>query len=200
MPTGSVPSIKGVALQLAVEAVNRLLDEGRISREELEVRLDPEDLRILDQKVLPGMWYPIDSLGRLVQITAEEAHGRGGVDAVVDVGVEAAEKLFGSELYRTFVSTAEKWGRRAGPTLVRLAPLLCNFTRWSYETGSAGGYRFRVRVDEAGEFPEVLRFIAQGFIQYLAQRVDDHPVRVVSERPAPDRIVYTGSSPAAPAA
>ena len=38
------PAIKGSAFQSVVEDVQRLLQEGRISREELEVRLDPADL------------------------------------------------------------------------------------------------------------------------------------------------------------
>lgn len=198
-PTQPTPSIKGIALQLAVDAVNQLLDQGRLGREELELRLAPEDLQILEQKVLPGMWYPVASMGRLLEITTQRVRARGGVQALVELGVQSAGQLFDSELYRTFVTTAEAWGERAGPTLVRLAPLLFNFTRWSFEEGSGGMRSFRVRVEEAGEFPEILRFLAQGFIRYLAERVTGVPVRVTSSRPDPETIVYTGLRPATPA-
>ena len=41
------PSIKGVVVQLAVDAINQLLDEGKVAREALEARLEAGDLRIL---------------------------------------------------------------------------------------------------------------------------------------------------------
>jgi hypothetical protein len=187
------PSIKGVLLELAVEALQRLIELGRVRREDLEARLSPEDLEILDQKIVPGLWYPIATLGRLLEITHQGRGVDGSPEAAVGVGVDAARRLFSSQIYRDYLTTAETRGpRNAGGALVRLAPLLCNFTRWSYEPGPPESDRFVVEVQNAREFPDVLRFIAQGCIQYLAERVNECPVRLTSERPAPDRILYTG--------
>jgi len=195
----ATPSVKGVVLQLAVDAVRQLLAQGRVRREALEVRLDPEDLEILEQKVLPGMWYPVASVGRLLEVSTQDAQARGGVQALVEVGARSASRLLDSELYGAFLATAKACGERAGPVLVRLAPLLLNFSRWSYHEGACPGRSFRVIVEEAGELPEILRFLAQGFILYLAERTAGGRVRLTSARPAADRIVYTGlrTSPSA---
>jgi hypothetical protein len=47
-------------------------------------------------------------------------------------------------------------------------------------------------VQNAAEFSDLLRFIAQGCIQYLGERVNRRPVLVTSTRPTPDHIVYLG--------
>jgi len=189
----SGPSIKGIVLQLAVEAVHRLCSARLVDRSQLEARLQSQDLALLDQKILPGMWYPIATLSRLLEITTYGNVMEGGLEAVVDVGVRAAKRLFASQIYKDYVSATESWGPRgAGVALVRLAPLLCNFTRWTYHADPDPSDTFRVEVENAAEFSDLLRFIAQGCIQYLGERVNRRPVQVTSSRPTPDRIVYLG--------
>jgi hypothetical protein len=53
----------------------------------------------------------------------------------------------------------------------------------------------RIEVSEAAELPEVSRLAAQGFIEYTASRLTGADMRVTSERPTPDRIVFTLRSP-----
>ena len=48
----------------------------------------------------------------------------------------------------------------------------------------------RVEVSEAREFPEVLRYMGQGVVEFLATQVRGRRVRIVSERPAPDLVVF----------
>jgi len=189
----SGPSIKGIVLQLAVEAVHRLCSAGLVDRSQLEARLHSQDLALLDQKILPGVWYPIATLSRLLEITTYGNVIEGGLEAVVDVGVRAAKRLFTSQIYKDYVAATENWGSRgAGTALVRLAPLLCNFTRWSYHADPDPSDTFRVEVENAAEFSDLLRYIAQGCIQYLGERVNRRPVLVSSSRPTPDCIVYLG--------
>jgi hypothetical protein len=191
--TTTGPSIKGVVLELAIEAVRDLLESGRLRREQLEVRLTADDLALLDQKIVPGMWYPIATLGRLLEISTREQRIEGGMDAVVEVGVRAAKRLFSSQIYKTYASGLDGQSTRAaGLAFTRLAPLLCNFTHWSYDAGPENGDTFSVEVENAAEFPELLRYIAQGVIQYLGERVNQRPVKVSSRRPTPDRILYKG--------
>ena len=45
----AAPSIKGTAFQTVAMDLTSLVRVGRISREALEVRLEPEDLRVLEQ-------------------------------------------------------------------------------------------------------------------------------------------------------
>lgn len=88
-----------------------------------------------------------------------------------------------------YVTTAENWGpREAGAALVRVAPLLCNSTRWTYHADPEPSDTFRIEVQNAAEFSGLRRFIAQGCIQYLGERVNRRPVRVTCTRPTPDQI------------
>jgi hypothetical protein len=191
----SQPCIKGTVLQLAVEAVRRLRGAGLIERRQLEARLRAEDLALLDGEVLPAVWYPIATLSRILEITTYGDVTGGGLEAVVDVGVRAAKRLFASQIYKDYMTKAEGgWGpREAGAALVRVTPLLCNFTRWTYHADPEPSDTFRIEVQNATQFSDLLRFIAQGCIQYLAERVNRRPVRVTSTRPTPDQIVYLGN-------
>lgn len=182
------PSIKGVVVQLAVDSINALLADGRLSRDALEARLEAADLQILDQKVLPGLWYPLASFDRLLEVATADARADGGLDAVAELGRQASAGLLGSEHYGALVDAARGAGKLAGPRLLRLAPLLCSFGRWSFKPD---GKCAVVEVSEATAIPEILRYLAQGLIAYLSECVSGRPVRVSSLRPAPDRIAFT---------
>ena len=60
-------SIKGTALSTLVEDVKRLVDEGHISREELEVRLEASDLALLEAKIEPASGEHIHGGGHFGQ-------------------------------------------------------------------------------------------------------------------------------------
>ena len=87
------PSIKGTAFQSVAEDVRRLAASGRVSREALEARLEADDLRLLDEKVAPGLWYPLSTYRRLTEVLLE-VEGRGDPAYVVRRGARAAERLF----------------------------------------------------------------------------------------------------------
>jgi hypothetical protein len=54
-----VPSVKGVLVRSALEQVQSYLAAGRLSREQLELRLEREDLALFDKdRVVNGLWYP----------------------------------------------------------------------------------------------------------------------------------------------
>ncbi len=48
----------------------------------------------------------------------------------------------------------------------------------------------KIEVAIPAEFPESARLTALGFIEFLAERTAGHPVRVLSERPSPDRMTF----------
>ena len=123
----SRPSIKGVVLQLAVEAVHRLKSAGLIDRGQLEARLHAEDLALLDRKVLPGVWYPIATPSRLLEITTYGNVREGGLEAVVDVGIRAAKRLFAHRPTRT-TSRRQRTGVLATPGPPWSAWLPCSAT------------------------------------------------------------------------
>jgi hypothetical protein len=87
----TVPSIKGTAFQSVVDDVHRLLAAKRLSREELEARLTGEDLEILDAKVNPTAWYPIDTYERTVDLLARKQAPLRTQEYLTERGALAAE-------------------------------------------------------------------------------------------------------------
>lgn len=186
-----VPSIKGVGIQLAADAVRRVVQAGFLSEEELQRRLSPQDLKILESEILPGLWYPIETCGKLIDIAAK-ADGGGDAAYLENVGVRVAKTFFSSAVYNPFISAGEKHGPGSGKILISMTNIALNFSKWTYEARSEKSPEFIIEVSEADAFPEVLRFIALGFIKYLAKRLSAAPIIVTSLRPTPDRIVFEG--------
>ncbi len=185
----AVPSIKGMAMQSAVLDVARLLEARRVTPEELEVRLAPEDLHLLDDKLNPAAWYPIESYRRFVRVLVDkEAHGR-VEEYLMQRGWRAAERIKGSGLYGQLDASRETWGDRVGRIVVSIASVLYNFTRWSIELVKEDR-PYRVIVDDARDFVDECRYTAQGFVAYSSTLVDGRPVDVTSSRPTSDRVVY----------
>ena len=186
------PSIKATAFQPAADDLNRLIETGKISREEVEARLRAEDLRYLDKQLAATTWVPIDGYRRVVEILIElEAGGSTPEVYLHNRGVRAAQRLHKAGLYRQFEASSETWGNRVGKIAVTMAAVLYNFTKWSFELGSERGL-FTITVDEAAEFPDVARYTAQGYIEYTSRIVSGGNERVTSERPSPGRIVFKG--------
>jgi hypothetical protein len=196
----AVPSIKGTAIQGVVEDLQRLVAAGRIRRDRLEARLDAEDLRILDDKLLPGMWYPLSSYRRLTEILIE-IDGGGRPDYVVRRGARAAERLFAAGLYLQLErgeeigaakrERGEGWTEREGNLVASLAGAIFNVSRWRFRVDADDPTIHRIEASGAEELPEVSRLAAQGFIEYTATRLSGAPVRVTSERIGRDQIVFT---------
>jgi hypothetical protein len=182
------PSIKGTAFQSVVDDVQRLLAERRLSREQLEASLTAEDLRSLDAKISPASWYPIASYARLVELLAEKEAGGHTEAYLVGRGVRSAQRLSAAGIYPQLDASAERMGARVGTVVVTLARVIYNFTRWHYEADPSGD--FRIRVEEATAFPDAARFATQGFIQQVATQTAGRPLRVTSERPSPDVVLY----------
>ncbi len=195
-----VPSIKGTAFQSVVEDIQDLVSAGRVTRAWIETRVDAEDLRILDDKVLPGLWYPLASYRRLTELLVE-IEGAGRTDYVVGRGARAAERLFAAGLYLQLErgeeigahkrERGEGWTEREGNLVASLAGAIFNVSRWRFRIEPDAPGIQRIEVSEAEALPEVSRLAAQGFIEYTATRLSRGPVRVASERVGRGRIVFT---------
>jgi hypothetical protein len=195
-----VPSIKGTAFQSVVDDLQGLVAAGRIGRAELETRLRAEDLRILEDKVLPGLWYPLATYRRLTEILLE-VDGGGKPEYVVRRGARAAERLFAAGLYLQLErgeeigarkrERGEGWTEREGNLVASLAGAIFNVSRWRFTVDPDEARVHRIEAAEAEDLPEVSRLAAQGFIEYTASRLSGAPVRVTSERLGRSRIVFT---------
>jgi hypothetical protein len=193
------PSIKGSALSSVVEDVRALCDSGRISADRLEAALEESDIAILESKIQPALWYPIQSYARLTKLLLDVA-GRGDPQYVVDRGARAAQRLWESGLYVQLQHGEEKAAkaRRTGGALserdarmiTTLSGAIFNFTRWSYRAGSPGSADAVIEVNEATEWPDVSVWAARGFLEYVVSRLRRVETRVEAQRVERDRVEF----------
>jgi len=196
----AVPSIKGSAFQSVVSDLTELIKAGKIAREAVEARLEAEDLLLLDDKILPGLWYPLASYRRMSELLWE-VEGKREPAYLMARGARAAERLFEAGLYQQMQrgeelgaakrERGEAWSEFDGNLMTSLAGAIFNVSRWRYRRHPEDENVNRIEVTGARDLPEVSRWAAQGFIEYSASRMTGVTVLVTSERPAPDRIVFT---------
>ena len=188
MPGG----VKGTAVASVVEDLKRLLEGGRIRRDEMEVRLEPADLELIEQKILPSSWYPLGSQGRLTQLLLE-VEGRGSIEYLLERGRRAAERMREGGLYAQLAVDQERWGERVGAMMIPLGPAIYRDTVWSIELSGRGpAMRFEITVEVQEEFPEVCRHQTQGFIEHAASYASGARIRMSSTRVSPTRIQFIG--------
>lgn len=185
------PSIKGTAFASAVEDLHALVESGRLRREQLEARLGPEDLALVEGKVLPGDWYPIDAYGRILELLGDVSGG--GVAYHVGRGRLAAERLLRSGIYRQ-LDRAKRMQSQSDPVtlinvMLTVGRTLYNFGVWeSVDAGVAGLVRFEIR--DVAALPENARHTVQGFVAWAAEHLVGADARVESRRPAVDRVQF----------
>jgi hypothetical protein len=182
-------TIKGVALQSVVEDVKRLRKSGVISEADLMAAIKSDEVKLLEQAVVPGLWYPLGAYGRLLDLLCRKEGGDRS-EYLIERGARAAERMMNQGAYRDFLTAANRWGERAGQAMVHLAKALYGGTRWS-ASYSGEAHTAEIVVDDAGEFPSSARYAAQGFVQVLFSRIEGAEVAVASHSPKPNRIVYS---------
>jgi hypothetical protein len=196
----AAPSIKGSAFQSVVHDLTCLIQAGKIARETAEARLEAEDLLLLDDKILPGLWYALASYRRMSELLWE-VEGKRDPAYLMARGARSAERLFEAGLYQQMQrgeelgaakrERGEAWSEFDGNLMTSLAGSIFNVSRWRYRRHPEDVNVNRIEVTGARDLPEVARWAAQGFIEYVASRMTGVNVLVTSERPAPERIVYT---------
>ena len=182
--------IKGTAIESLVADVNRLVLDGRLRPDELEACLQREDLQILDQKVLAALWYPLGTYERLTQLMLR-VEGRGEVQYVIERGKSAAARLRDSGIYGQLARNRHELGDRIGRIMVTLGPAMYQDTQWDFHYESADKTTaFRIEVRVPPEFPDLARYAAQGFIEYLSNLDRAQSIVVSSERASEELIVF----------
>jgi hypothetical protein len=188
----STPSIKGTAFASAVADLQDFLDRGRITREQVEVRLRKDDLEIIDGKILPGDWYPIESYGRILELLGSVAGG--GPAYHLQRGRRTAERLFGSGIYKQFDRATEKRGQRDSSELVAImltvGRTLYNFGSWEVVQDASARRRTRFELRQMEALPENARITIQGFVEWAAEHIVGGAVRVESRRTQQGRIQF----------
>jgi hypothetical protein len=179
--------LKGISLQIAVDRLNRHVDSGKLTREKMEERLQPEDFEILDRRIAMTLWYPLESYERIVRLI-QEVEGGVGDRFWVRFGEETAKESLSSAALQVLIKGARKFGNRAGIPLVKLGNLFFNFSHWHFEGDDLE--HFTIEITDAGPMPEIVRHAAQGFVQHLVYEFTGKHVKISAERPTLDRVIF----------
>jgi len=177
-----VPSIKGGVFSLAVEDLSKLVEADEISQEELARRLWPEDLEYLDQAVPTTAWYPIGSYARILTLL-RDVEGGGSNDYLRRRGARSAEILLQAGLYqqleylkRTQLEQQNDprdrflaFGRDLR-LLNTLSSSILSFAHWESKPDPEWDDRYVIEVSEAHDFPDVLCWTSDGFVNQMATR------------------------------
>jgi hypothetical protein len=190
------PAIKGTGFGSAVADVESALESGELTSDQLEARLQAEDLQLLKAKVLPGDWYPISTYGRVLDLLCE-AVGRGSLQYHVMRGRRAAERLTSSGIYHQLdkalqikEGTRSDWQEGAARVMLTMTRALFNFMEWRYERDPERAGAFAILVTGAEAFPEAGRHTIQGVIEYATEAIAGGEVHVESSRPHPGELVF----------
>jgi len=181
-------------IQQLVDRIQAFLDAGKLTREQLEVRLEKEDLAFFDGgKILPTLWYPVAQNHRLLELYYDLSGRRD--DVMVEMGREQARQILRTPSFaKLFEAAGQRDEASAGHLLVKLAELVLNFSRWTFHGSSLAD--FRIEVSEATDYSDHARHSATGFMEVLCEEIFGKRVRIASERPAPDRILFRPSGAA----
>jgi hypothetical protein len=197
----ALPSIKGSIFSGIVESVLKLVSGGQVTRDELEDRLEPGDLQILDSQIQLTQWYDIRCCERLVNLL-RDVEGGGRNEYLRQRGAQAAERLLKAGLYqqmeylsRTQVAMATNakerflaYGRDLR-LLTTLSVSLLNFSRWDVRPDPDWSDRYRIEISEATDYPEVLAWQTDGLINRMATQHGEASLWSW-ERVRPDLIVF----------
>jgi predicted hydrocarbon binding protein len=176
----SQPSIKGSVFAGVIEDVCKLVRRGGVSVDELTRWLKPQDMDLLEQKIVVSEWYDIAIYTRMNELL-RDVEGGGSNEYLRQLGRRTARRLLESGLYqqleyvqRTELSRAqekrvrfEAFGRDLR-LLATLSGSILNFSRWKSKPDPEEAGRYVIEVSEAKDFPEVLCWRSDGLINEMA--------------------------------
>lgn len=197
----SIPSIKGSVFAGVVEDVNKLLESGRVSRQDAGRWLRPEDIALLQEPVVITRWYDIRIYTRMNELL-REVEGEGSNEYLRGLGRQTARRLLEGGLYSQLEylnrvevrNTAEGRSRYAAlgrdlRLLTTISASILNFSRWTSLPDPEQEGRYRIEVTQAKAFPEVLAWRSDGFVNEMSAQYESGDMWSW-QRVAPDRIVF----------
>lgn len=189
------PSVKGVLVVGAVVAARRHRETGRIPPEQLDARLSPEALELVDSKIDIGRWYPIAAFCELIELDWEVAADRDPEHAR-RAGAFSADRLFDRGLYQQLDYAERATRAQTRAALTRQARListiigtLYNFLEVEVKVDEQRPDALEIHYRNAGPFAEVLRYTTEGFMNQVNHRQGSMR-RWTSERVDPDLVVF----------
>ena len=192
--------VKGYIVASIIEGVRGALYEGRIDQDHVEVALGSH-AGLLEEKIDPFRWYPVEVLEGLNHLLAE-ARGGNRRAAMFELGAEQFELLSAMGVHQQLSFSNGKvseslpneiasWGRLVS-TMMRS---VYSFSRATFEADPAAPGRYILDWRGIEGLGEIVLESTLGFMTALAQRSAGPDVRVKMERPAPSRarFVFEGA-------
>jgi len=205
------PSIKGSAITGTREDVQKLVQDGVISEAELERRLAPDALALVQKPIAASQWYDMRAVASLVELLWD-VEGHGDPAYMRSRGEEIAERLLEAGLYAQleFVKRSkldqqidpktrfEAFGRDLR-LMNTLSGSMLNFGRWTSRPDPEFEGRYLIEIHEATALPVPTSLATEGFINRLMKEMRE-AARWRLERPRPDLVVYRMDRPLSVAA
>jgi hypothetical protein len=155
----------------------------------------------MDSKVQLTQWYDIRCYERLVRLL-RDVEGGGQNEYLRQRGAQAAERLLKAGLYQQMEYLSRTQAGKANDPkerflafgrdlrlLTTLSASLLNFSRWEVEPDSEWPDRYKIKILEATDYPEVLVWQTDGLINRMAIQ-HGKPNLWCWERVRPDLIVF----------
>jgi hypothetical protein len=176
------PSIKGSVFVRAVEDVLKLVSSGSLARKELERRLPPADLALVDQPVLASRWYDVQLYGRLLELL-RDIEGEGRNEYLRERGARSAELLKSAGVYQQMeylnrTQASQQTDPRARflafgrdlRLLVTMYGTLLNFGRQQVKDDPEHSDRYLLEYSDVAPYPESLCWTTDGFVNRMAKQ------------------------------
>jgi hypothetical protein len=196
----STPSIKGSVFAGVVEDVKKLLTSGELAKTDAARWLQSDDLLLLDQSISVSNWYDLRSYTRMNELLREVV-GHGSNEYLRERGKATARRLLEAGLYAQLeylqraevakVSDPQARFEAFGRDLRLLSTIsgsILNFSRWTPKP-EPEVRRHRIEVSDARDFPEVLCWASDGFVNGISH-VQAGGDLWCWERPKADLIVF----------
>ncbi len=199
------PSIKGALFKGVIDDLNRLREQGQVSEDQLDAKLAPEDVALLEGQINPAAWYPLEAYVRFMRLLGD-VEGAGKGTYFVERGRASARRLMAGGLYQqlAFLSRWIEIGEQDTsdpPVLIAdytrnlkmvssLASAIYNVGNWEVEPDPEHAGRVCIAVREASAYSEPMRLAIEGFVNECARAAREDLAHLhISERPAPDLIL-----------
>ena len=187
------PSIRAHGFQRAADELRELLAQGRLDGRHVEARLSAHDLELLETKLDPDAWVPIESHARVLDLLADAARGDRAAFHRTR-GMRMGEDLACLDEEPSEADAEATAGDRVllpARLVTRSQRELYSFMSWHVEAGSRPD-SFVIRLEQAAALPLATQQALEGMAAYAAAYVLDARFVVSSRRPAPDRVRVEG--------
>jgi hypothetical protein len=194
------PSAKGAIVMGVVASLRKLRTSGQLTNEQLAARLSGAAFALLAQKIEVGRWYPIRVFRELVDFQFEVV-GKRDPEYARQEGARSAEVQSDSGRYQQLDFAKRAGKAESSGAIVLQAKLIASLTAafYSFLEMNVGidpknPHCLQIVFTNASLFPDALRYATEGFMSRINERQGSSR-RWRSERPTPDRIVFSMDLP-----